>query len=419
MSFKLNIVNKLSFDVAVIGGGTAGVFAAISAAKNGAKTILIEKNSILGGTITTANVNIPGLFFAWGEQVISGPCWDAIKRCEKSGGAIIPEIQVEPQHHWIEQVTLNRFVYMTVLWELIKENNITVMTNAMVSAAEETDHNAKLLVTSKEGLWEIDSTVCIDATGDANLVQIAGYPLQKSESQQPATLQNHICGYDLSNVDLNVLHENFKKELFPEYIKESNLLGYLQENMINVHTPCKDADTSFGKTRVERDALQLMMKIYSFYRKIPGLENLTVDFVAEETGIRETNRILGETTITATDYINGCFYEDSVCYSFYPIDRHVMGGIKQQFFEKNVVGKIPYSALIPKGAKRILCAGRCISSDTDANSALRVQASCMAMGQVAGCAAAICSDSGGDVKNVPYQTLCDRLRKIGAIVPEK
>ena len=147
MSFKINVLNKINFDVAVIGGGTAGGFAAISAAKNGAKTILIEKNSTLGGTITTANVNIPGLFFAWGKQIISGPCWEAIKRCEESGGAIIPEIQFKPKYHWLEQVTLNRFVYMAVLWEMIKENNITVMTNAMVSAAEETDQNVKLLIT--------------------------------------------------------------------------------------------------------------------------------------------------------------------------------------------------------------------------------------------------------------------------------
>ena len=95
-----------------------------------------------------------------------------------------------------------------------------------------------------------------------------------------------------------------------------------------------------------------------------------------------------------------------------------MNGIKQTFFKENVVGKIPYGALVPKGAKRILCAGRCIASDTDANSAIRVQAPCMATGQAAGCAAAICTEKNVSVKNVPYDMLCRYLKGIGAIIPQ-
>ena len=82
------------------------------------------------------------------------------------------------------------------------------------------------------------------------------------------------------------------------------------------------------------------------------------------------------------------------------------------------MGEIPYGALIPKGAKRILCAGRCISSDTDANSAIRVQAPCMAMGQAAGCAAAISVKNNITVKDVPFSLLSRSLEEIGAIVPK-
>ena len=77
-SVEFGIQREMSFDVFVLGGGTAGVFAAISAARMGAKTVLVEKNSRLGGTITNAGVNYPGLFFAWGERIIGGPCWEAI-----------------------------------------------------------------------------------------------------------------------------------------------------------------------------------------------------------------------------------------------------------------------------------------------------------------------------------------------------
>ena len=77
--------------VAVIGGGTAGVFAAICAARTGAKTVLVEKNSMLGGTLTVAGVNFPGLFYAWQKQIVAGPCWDAILECVKLGGAKLPD----------------------------------------------------------------------------------------------------------------------------------------------------------------------------------------------------------------------------------------------------------------------------------------------------------------------------------------
>lgn len=109
------------------------------------------------------------------------------------------------------------------------------------------------------------------------------------------------------------------------------------------------------------------------------MEELTVDFIAEETGVRETNRIVGETKITEEDY----------------------------------------RALIPKHAKRVLCAGRIVSSDQYANSAVRVQACCMAIGQVAGCATAICAMSDQHVANVEYPELCDKLKQIGCIVPAR
>ena len=94
-----------------------------------------------------------------------------------------------------------------------------------------------------------------------------------------------------------------------------------------------------------------------------------------------------------------------------------MDGIEQVFLKENIVPKIPYSALIPKGSSHILCTGRCISSDTHANSAIRVQAVCMATGQVAGCAAALAAKEGLDIKSISFDKLCDMLTGIGAIVP--
>ena len=416
-TFKIN--TELTADVVVIGGGTAGVFAAIASAKSGAKTILIEKNSILGGTMTVANVNFPGLFFAWGKQIIDGPCWEAIQRTIKLGGAKMPEITFKPQRHWHEQILLNRFIYTSVLFEMCKEANVQVICNCMLSAVNETDEHLIMTVTDKNGLFTIAAKTAIDATGDANLIQMAGLPVEKSQVQQPATLQNHISGYEMNENIENEIREKIQSVNLPEHITANNLILYLNKHKLDMHIPCINADTSHGKTLLEQKAYSQMLELYTFLRSIKGLENLEIDYVAGETGVRETNRIVGENTITAEDYINGVFYQDSICYAFYPIDRHVISGIEQKFLKENVVPKIPYSALIPKKSKRILCAGRCIASDTDANSAIRVEAVCMATGQAAGCAAAISAEKSVNVKDVPHAELCDALMAINAIVPKK
>ena len=414
---ELCVEKTIQTDVVVVGGGTAGVFAAIAAARCGAQTVLIEKNSILGGTMTVANVNFPGLFYAWGKQIIDGPCWEAIQRTAALGGAVIPPIQFQPKNHFDEQITLTRFAYTAVLWEMLHEAGVTVITSAMVSCAAETERGVCLLVTAKEGLLQLDAKVAVDTTGDANLTQILGYPVEKSSTQQPATLQNHISGYDPAAVDPDALKKAFSEEDFAPYITADKLLHWLHRGRINVHVPCKDADTSAGKTKVEQDAYALLLKILRFYRRLPGLENLTVDFVAEETGIRESNRIVGEEMVLAEDYITGKAYPDAVCYAFYPIDLHVMDGIRQKFFDENKVGQIPYGALIPQNARHLLVAGRCIASDTDANSAIRVQAPCMATGQAAGCAAAVCARESLPVKDLPFSLLREKLEAIGTIVP--
>ena len=419
MHYSLNVTRELTSDVVVIGGGTAGVFAAISAARNGSETILIEKNSVLGGTMTAAGVNFPGLFFAWGKQIISGPCWEAIERTVALGGAILPSISVRPKRHWHEQITLNPFVYTTVLFQMCEEAGVHVICNAMISYAQEKQSAVNLIVTTKDGMVSIHASAAVDATGDATLCQLLGFKLLKSNVQQPATLQNHISGYVACEKIFDQIKKSFDPMLLPPHIKEDDLIGYLKQNRINMHVPCVDADTSVGRTQLEKNARFEMMKVVCFLRKIEGLENLTVDFAANETGVRETNRIEGEHIITEDEYINGYIYPDSVCYAFYPIDLHVERGIEQRFHEENVVSKIPYSALIPKNARRVLCAGRCVSSDTYANSALRVEAACMAMGQVAGAAASVMVQENADAAEITYGGLCAALRSVGAIVPDE
>lgn len=418
MKIEIEVSKKMHFDVAVVGGGTAGVFAAIAAARTGAKTVLIEKNSMLGGTMTVANVNFPGLFFAWGKQIIAGPCWEAIERTVALGGATLPRISFRPQFHWQEQILVSPFVFSTVLFEMCRESGVEVIGNAMLTSVCETEEGVTLAVTCKEGVSLICSRVGIDATGDADLCRMAGFAVTKSEVLQPATLQNRLVGYTVDDGVRQAVKQRFLTADLPESVTADALISYLEWGKIDMHIPCTDADTSAGKTALDRRALVDTMRVLRFFKSIPGLEKTELDLIAKETGVRETNRVVGEHVVTAEEYIHGEDYADAVCYAFYPIDLHVMNGIEQVFHGENVVSKIPYRALIPRGAGRILCAGRCISSDTYANSAVRVEAVCMATGQAAGCAAALAADRGMNVADVPYETLCDALRAIGAIVPQ-
>jgi len=120
-----------------------------------------------------------------------------------------------------------------------------------------------------------------------------------------------------------------------------------------------------------------------------------------ETGFRETYRIEGETLITVNDYTSGRLFDDAISYAFYPVDLYTRTGVKPKPLKRGVVPTIPLRALIPKGSCNIIVAGRCVSSDRLANSRLRVQASCMGMGQAAGVAAALAAKTGTTPLEVP------------------
>lgn len=411
------------WDILIVGGGSAGTFAAAAAARTGARTLLIEKNGVLGGTTTAAGVNFPGLFFAWGKQIIGGPCWQAILRTVELGGAMLPKIQYQPEHHCDEQILVNGFVYSCVLDECLERAGAKVLMHTSLAALQETSEGFLVLLAKREGLCCIKVKMLIDASGDGTAVAMAGYPRIKSHTVQPATLIHDLAGYDpealeplriQQYMDRFIAQGRLKKEDF----QGAGLLHSLLLRRIFMHLSAQEADNSEGRTLLEQQARKDLMRILQCIREIPGLEGTYVSWHAMECGVRETYRIQGEKTITAEDYILGKRYDDAICYCFYPIDRHLPLGIHQVFLAPGIVPTIPYGALIPKGSRRMLAAGRCISGDADANSAYRVQAPCMATGQAAGVAAALAVQLNCQVREIPYSTLCKSLKQIGAIIPE-
>ena len=150
---------------------------------------------------------------------------------------------------------------------------------------------------------------------------------------------------------------------------------------------------------------------------MPGCADATVEQLFTQAAVRETYRIVGETTVTYEDYIAGRCFDDALCYSLYFIDVHTEHGVEHEFVPQGRVPTVPLGALVPHGSRRLLVAGRAVASDRLANSALRVEASCMAMGQAAGAAAALGVRQGVPSRDVPLDAIRALLRDHGAIVP--
>jgi hypothetical protein len=185
------------------------------------------------------------------------------------------------------------------------------------------------------------------------------------------------------------------------------------------HIPGINARDSAGRSAIELAGRRSVLRLYRFLRSQPGLERYTLDSLAPQCGVRETATVVGDSTVTAGDYTSGRVWPDALCYSFDPIDLHTADeGLDCRQLEPGKVPTVPRGALLPRGLSRLAVAGRCVSSDRAANSALRVQASSMAMGQAAGAMAALGARTQTDLRDLDLAAIRALLRDHHAIVPE-
>jgi hypothetical protein len=230
----------------------------------------------------------------------------------------------------------------------------------------------------------------VDCTGGAEMAGMLGYARLREEERQPGSIQ-FLVG-EKNN---------------PGRGTERGGAGLL--HAIYVH----GADSTNSRTVTEASLTgrkAVLKKVRSSKQRLMHLQ--------PEPGFRESYRIEGDTVITVNDYRSGRFFDDAVCYAFYPVDLHTKNGVRPEPLKPGTVPTIPLSALVPKGSKNIIVAGRCVSSDRLANSGLRVQAPCMAMGQAAACAAVIAAKDGTTPGKVPLAKLHALLKDHGAIVPQ-
>ena len=411
----------------VVGGGPAGAIAAIQAARLGAQTLLVEKNGVLGGTTTSAAINYPGLFHAWGRQVVAGIGWDLVCHAVRLAGDSLPDFADYHRPPNQLQVRVNPAIYAAVLDEAVLGSGATLLLHTLLAAVVRSNDEWRVMLCGKEGLHEVRVRVLLDCTGDANAVALAGYERVRNQQLQPATLSARLSGYDLATLDFDQLDQAYHEAVTAGSLRPTDLAGgeepvrhFLKDRGQNaIHVPGVDGSTSQGRTEAEIEGRQVLMRVYSFLRSLPGLEHLSIDFAASECGIRETYTIRGKRRITVGDYTSGRMWDDAVCYSFYPIDVHRPGGegIDLRPLVEGTFPTIPRGAMLPQGSSWLLAAGRCIAGDQEANSAYRVQASCMAMGQAAGVMAALASLSGTEVEQLALTEIHEVLKQHRAVVP--
>ncbi len=413
------------YDVIVVGGGTAGIVAAIQAARAGASTLLIEKTSMLGGTMTAAAVSAPASFHAWGKQVIAGIGWELVCKTLAEAGAPMPNPARSCEGAGLMHIGIDRSLFTAIADEAVAASGCEILFHAMPAAVARDVDLWRMTVCTRTGLREVRAAVLIDCTGDANLVSLCKLPLRRPDVLQPATQFVVFGGYDAATTDWPALQAEFDKAVAAGELKKPDAgwcngdIGFLLKSYggNRMHICDVEASTSEGKTDAELQGRAAVLRMYRFLRRQKGFEKFFIQYLAPECGIRETVTIMGEKTITTADFEGGRVWEDAICYSHYGIDEHRPININYRCLPKGVCATIPLGAMLPAGSRNLLVAGRCISGDREAHSAYRVEATCMAIGQAAGAAAALSAQRGVDIRKLPLADIHALLRQHGAIVP--
>lgn len=439
-------------DVVVVGGGPAGISAAIAAGRLGCKTILLERYGFLGGMSTIAGV-YPWMTFhtEGGRQVIFGLAQEIVDRLVKLGAS--------PGHlrdtiGFVHTVTpFDGEAFKLLALDMLREANVKVLLHSYVDEVKTEENTIQsVLVATKSGRIEIRGGMFVDATGDADLALMAGAPVLKGrdsdQQTQPMTLKFRMRGVDTAVIKEKMMQEpeNFYGKTLVDKLAELPLTGiqgfyrewqqaglpinrdqvllFVGPEPDEVVVNCTriqglDGTDVEDLTRAEEEGLRQVMMMARFLKEsIPGFEKAVISSVAPQTGIRETRRIEGLYTLTADDVIEGRKFADAIAKSGYPIDIHdpTGKGVTAAWIKGDGAYDIPYRSLVPKGIANLLVGGRCISTSHEAQATTRLTPSCMATGQAAGTAAALALQTQKHPAEVDINLLQQELRRQNAYI---
>jgi 2-polyprenyl-6-methoxyphenol hydroxylase-like FAD-dependent oxidoreductase len=418
------------FDVMVVGSGSAGSSAAISAARLGARTMLIDRMPFLGGT-STAVLDTFYAFYTPGEhprRVVGGIGWEIARRLTEQGMAF----ERLNTYGAGTGVTYDPEV-LKVLWERLAEDaKVEVLLHTWATGVQQRDGRVTgVRVWNKGGESVIEAAVIVDASGDADLCAMAGVPYEDAKSTP--NLQSLSTIFRVANVDVEKAAALPKTGLWAmmraaaesgEY-RLPRLEGSWHRTphpgVITVHMtriPNVDATDPEQLTRAEIEGRRQVREYHRFLRdRVPGFERSVLVATSPAIGVRESRRVIGDYRLTRDDVLNARRFDDEIALCGAPIEDHAAGpDTRWTYVPEGGVYGIPYRCLVPKGVEGLLVAGRCFSATHEAHASARSMATCMAMGQAAGTAAAMAAAAGGLPRTIDVARLRDCLLEGGALL---
>lgn len=456
------------FDVIVAGGGTAGAPAAVAAARNGARTLLVEQNGFLGGVPTAAMVSCFLSFHNMrGEVVAGGIPQEIVERLLDMGGAVPPGHLFNPYGNTYSVTPFDAEALKLVLSEMAREAGVKQLLHTFVDDVLMEGGRARgIHMVNKGGRSLATAEAIIDCTGDGDVAARAGAPFEKGDSRDGAIMPMGLM-FRLGNVDIQptidfvrahpeqfILGEDpyitqtphelvravrrfedipvitgfwdlikAKQETGEFPMNRKRLIIYITPTpgVVQINTAAvvqRDGTDPHDLTAAENEARATAHQLWKFFRNyVPGFDKCYLVDTAPAIGVRETRRIAGLYTVTLDDVLTGREFPDAIGRGAYCVDIHEPDGTIRHLHIKD--GKsftIPYRALVPQGVGGLLVAGRCISADHEALGALRVQVPCMVEGQAAGVAAAMCAREGAEPRDLDVARLRQALLAQGAIL---
>ena len=452
-------LETLQYDVVVVGGGPGGIPAAIAAARQGAKVLLVERNGFLGGNMT---IGLPLLAYLDkdGNQVIRGIAQEFIDRLTELGAC--------SPHHWCpmhDSVTIyDDEVFKVVALDMcIKAGVEILLYTQVIDTNVENGELKSVTLFGKGRKMEAEAKIFIDATGDGDVGYMAGARYEKGPDNngklQPPTLMCTIDGVDVDRVishleahpEETVLADTIERypgydgsyyrnlnpdqhamvafrKLFSE-LREKGVLPVDRDTLISISTLTKgrvnlnctrhkgiDGSDVKDLTKATIDGHFQNLKLIEVLREyIPGFENARLVRFYPFLGVRETRRFAGIDTLTEADLLNGVIDETTIGLGSYIIDIHDGAGAGT-ICKKVMPYGIPYGSTVSADISNLMFAGRCGSMDSVAMSSLRVMPPLMAMGQGAGVGAALAIKKGVKPGQITPAEVREILRADGVML---
>lgn len=422
----IDTLKTLNYDVVVCGGGFAGVSAAVSAAREGSRVLLVESGGELGGDITKGIV--PQILDAEGKGGMVKELFDFLNaryrtsprkgiRLDENGNNLAGTmVDLEYVKYFLEKIALDSGV--TVLYH----------TNA-AHAETEQGRIKRILAASESGLYAVEGKIFIDATGNGALGVMSGcrsdFGHPESGHPQPCSTSMLVTGLDeaLPSTDTNADKVALKNQLTTAGVEVSaewiTLVRVPQKgcrlltfnNQYDVD-PIDPISLSKATSLARMECIEVAEKM----RHVKGFEGMEILSVSSHIGVREGRRIRGLYCLTFEDITEGRRFEDAICAASFSIDVHKISQDDRADHKRGkqaVTYQIPYRCLIAADCKNLLLAGRCISGDFYAHASYRVVGNVIPMGEAAGYAASKCAAEGREPREISAAEINGFMKKKG------